>query len=110
MHRRALRVAGIVLTAAFLLAAEPSRVEFNRDIRPILSDNCFTCHGPDNNLRKAKLRLDVEKDTHGIHGGASTIVPGKPAESELFRRLLMDDPEEKMPPAKTNKHLSKTQI
>ncbi len=114
MPRRSLRVAAIALACllrpAGAPAAEPGRVEFNRDIRPILSDNCFTCHGPDNNLRKAKLRLDVEKDAGGIHGGASVLVPGKPAESELFTRLISDDPEERMPPAKTNKRLSKAQI
>src|SRR5690242_15018103 len=81
------------------------QIEFNRDIRPILSNNCFVCHGPDNNLRKAKLRLDDEKDAH-----AKVIAAGKPTESELFRRLITDDPKEKMPPAKTMKHLTKQEI
>ena len=49
---------------SLLAAQEPRKIEFNRDIRPILSNNCFVCHGPDNNLRKAKLRLDDEKDAH----------------------------------------------
>src|SRR5687768_2687890 len=80
-------------------AADPQAVQFNRDIRPILSDNCFTCHGPDQNKRKAKLRLDQRENA--IEKGA--IVPGKPDESELIRRLLTDDPEDQMPPEDSTK-------
>ncbi len=64
----------LTLTASLSQAAEPM-VEFNRDIRPILSNNCYVCHGPDNHLRKAKLRLDIEKDMPGVHGGASVFAP-----------------------------------
>jgi hypothetical protein len=116
MIRRALRVGGYALLAAVFLdpvdasAQQLERIEFNRDIRPILSENCFTCHGPDNNLRKAKLRLDQAQDANSLRGGMSVLVPGKPAESELFQRLITNDADEKMPPPKTNKHLSKTQI
>ncbi len=100
----------ITLACGFLvpsaLAAQESRkVEFNRDIRPILSNNCFVCHGPDNNLRKAKLRLDDEKDSH-----AKAIVAGKPAESELFARLITMEADKKMPPAKSMKQLTKQEI
>jgi Protein of unknown function (DUF1553)/Protein of unknown function (DUF1549)/Planctomycete cytochrome C len=108
MSRRTLQWIACVscfLFPAALAAQEPPKVEFNRDIRPILSNNCFVCHGPDHNLRKAKLRLDDEKDAH-----AKVIVAGKPMESEIFKRLITNDPEEKMPPAKAMKHLTKHEI
>src|SRR5881396_3197269 len=90
-------LAFLVSFPAVASAAEPA-VEFNRDIRPILSNHCFVCHGPDNNLRKAKLRLDLEKDGHGVHGGMSVLEPGKPEESELFARITSEEPGRKMPP------------
>ncbi len=93
------------LISSALVAAEPRKIEFNRDIRPILSNNCFVCHGPDNNLRKAKLRLDDEKDAH-----QKVIVAGKPLGSEFFRRIVSDDPDEKMPPPKAKKHMTKHEI
>src|SRR5438105_12335462 len=86
-------------------AQEPRKIEFNRDIRPILSNNCFVCHGPDNNLRKAKLRLDDEKDAH-----AKVIVKGEPLVSEMFSRLVTDDADKKMPPARLKKQLTKAEI
>jgi hypothetical protein len=95
--------------ASWVQAAEPT-VEFNRDIRPILSNNCYVCHGPDNNLRKAKLRLDREQDGQGVRGGLSVLVPGKPQESELWRRVTSTDPGEHMPPKKANKELTKEQV
>ena len=70
------------------------KVAFNRDIRPLLSDNCFSCHGPDASHRQADLRLDLRDDA--ITAGA--IVPGKPAESSLVTRILATDPDEIMPP------------
>src|SRR3954447_2600610 len=90
------------LITSALVAGEPRKIQFNRDIRPILSNHCFVCHGPDNNLRKAKLRLDDEKDAH-----AKVIAAGKPLVSEFFRRIVSDDPDEKMPPLKTKKTLTK---
>ena len=70
-------------------AAKPTgKLDFNRDVRPILSDNCFACHGPDAKQRKAKLRLDTRDEAAVKHGDA--IVPGKPAESELIRALVTD--------------------
>src|SRR5438552_11551644 len=104
MSRYLLCVALVCCTTT-LAAQEPRKIEFNRDIRPILSNNCFVCHGPDNNLRKAKLRLDDEKDAH-----AKVIMAGQPLTSELFRRLITDDPTEKMPPAKSMKQLTKREM
>jgi hypothetical protein len=85
-------------------------VEFNRDIRPILSNNCFVCHGPDNNLRKANLRLDREKGVLADRDGVRILVPGKPLESELYRRMTAAEPARRMPPAKSNKHPTPEQI
>lgn len=84
----------------------PAIIEFNRDIRPILSDNCFFCHGPDRNKREADLRLDTLAGLHGKEGAPGTVVPGKPDASELFRRVTSTDPELRMPPVKSAKALS----
>ncbi|WP_435005579.1 PSD1 and planctomycete cytochrome C domain-containing protein [Tundrisphaera lichenicola] len=83
----------------------PARIEFNRDVRPILSDSCFFCHGPDKNHREAKLRLDLRDEALE----AEAFNPGKPDESELIARILSDDPEELMPPPKSNKKLDDRQ-
>ncbi len=93
----------LALAAAPVLAQEP--VRFNRDIRPILSENCFSCHGPDKASRKAGLRLDER--AAAVAQGA--IVPGKPNESELLARVLSDDPHQTMPPPKLKKILTPTQ-
>jgi hypothetical protein len=104
MSRRILLCAAFLGFAAPVFAAEaPSgELHFNRDVRPILSDNCFRCHGPDKGNRKAKLRLD-DRDV-AIEKGA--IVPGKPDESELIRRINSTDPDEVMPPSDTHQKLS----
>jgi len=81
-------------------AAEP--LEYNRDVRPILLENCFACHGPDSAARKADLRLDQREAA--IDAGA--IMPAKADESELIRRILSADPEELMPPPATKKQLT----
>src|SRR6266852_4832890 len=94
-------------------AADPPispRVEFNRDIRPILADNCFACHGPDKNQRKANLRLDSEADALADRGGYQAIAPGHPEKSELYRRITAEDTKERMPPAKSGKKLTQRQI
>ena len=83
----------------------PAKVEFNRDVRPILSDACFACHGPDKSHRKAKLRLDLREDAIA----AKAFVPGKSAQSELITRLRTSDPDEVMPPPDSHKTLSKRQ-
>jgi hypothetical protein len=69
-------------------------VDYNDEVRPILSENCFYCHGPDGNKRKAKLRLDVRADALA----KQAFVPGDPAASELIKRLDSKDSDEVMPP------------
>ncbi len=95
------------LSACFLSAAAVSAapVSFNREIRPILSDNCFFCHGPDAGHRQADLRLDVRADA--VAAGA--IVPGKPAESTLMSRVNATDAGELMPPPESHKKLNAKQ-
>jgi hypothetical protein len=85
-------------------ADSPGTVEFNRDVRPILSDICYACHGPDKGKRKADLRLDTEQ------GIRSVVVPGKPLESELLKRLTEADPKQHMPPSSVKKDLSPDQV
>ena len=88
----------------------PKRIEFNRDIRPILSENCFFCHGPDRKHQKADLRLDVEKSAKEDRGDYRVIVPGQPDQSEIMKRLLSKQRFEKMPPTKSGKELSQREI
>jgi Protein of unknown function (DUF1549)/Protein of unknown function (DUF1553)/Planctomycete cytochrome C len=103
-------IAGCVLTSASLLGAAERSLSFNRDVRPILADNCFSCHGPDSGARKAKLRLDQrEAALAGGKSGEPTIVPGVPNKSELVRRIFTADEEDAMPPVKAGKKLSSAQ-
>jgi hypothetical protein len=82
-------------------------VDFNREVRPILSDRCFACHGPDGEKRKAGLRLDTaEGATAVLESGERAIVPGKAKASALFERIHSTDPKEIMPPAKLHRPLS----
>ena len=90
-------------------ANDDARVLFNRDIRPILSDNCFVCHGPDENQRQTDLRLDIRDGAIADLGGYAAIVPGNSDESELIRRILSDDADEIMPPAAHRKKLTSAQ-
>lgn len=89
---------------------EEQRVEFARDVLPILSTNCFACHGPDENERQADLRLDVETDAKADHGGEAAIVAGDPDRSSVIARLTSSDPFEAMPPADSGKQLKPEEI
>src|SRR5262249_40099848 len=96
------------------LATEPdaaSPVDFNRDIRPILSNHCYKCHGPDQSKRKAGLRLDV-RDERGkeLPSGGVAIVPGNRAKSSLFARITAKRDRERMPPRSTGKTLTPAEI
>jgi len=100
------------LTALFLLstAAQAGSIVFNRDIRPILSDKCFHCHGFDEKNRKAELRLDVRAEAvKPAESGSAAIVPGKPDLSELLARVLTTNADDLMPPAKMHKPVSKAE-
>jgi hypothetical protein len=85
--------------------AATNDIQFNRDIRPILSESCFSCHGPDKNVRKAKLRLDVRE----VAIEREAIVPGKPDESKVVEHIFATDPDEIMPPPKSRKNLTEAQ-
>ena len=88
-------------------SAQSGSVSFNRDIRPIFSDTCFRCHGPDKNSRKAGLRLDVREEAmKKSRSGVTPIVPGKPDESEIVRRIFSTDKSELMPPEEAHKILT----
>lgn len=106
--RLKITTAALALICGATAAAEPplpTKIEFNRDVRPILSDNCFYCHGPDANHRKGDLRLD-ERDA-AVE--AKAIVPGNESKSGLIARILSDDPDEQMPPKDSNKKLTPRQ-
>src|SRR5262249_30029448 len=93
-------------------AATPAttKLEFNRDIRPILSETCFQCHGPDKNKRQADLRLDTAEGSRQDLGGHAAIVPGKPEASELIARITSKDADTRMPLAGSDLKLSSKQI
>ncbi len=112
MRKPLLALLPFLASAAF--AADD--VQFNRDIRPLLADNCFHCHGPDPGTRKAGLRLDTEAGFFAPRADKSgkeeppTIIKGKPDQSTLFQRMLSKDEDEIMPPPETHKKLLPDQI
>src|SRR5215831_16783309 len=96
-----------------LVAGSKSKttVDFNRDIRPIFSENCYACHGPDQNKRKAGLRLDQKEGAFKeLDSGDFAIVPGDLVQSKLIYRVTTSDTDDRMPPLKTGKHLTPLQI
>ncbi len=103
-RRHRLLACVVVFLSPLALSAQPKMIEFNRDIRPILSDNCFNCHGPAKSARKGDLRIDTKE------GARTVIAPGKLKESLLWQRINSIDVHEHMPPAKTGKKLSDQQI
>src|SRR5438477_3653307 len=94
-----------LLISTALAEKTPAKVSYNRDIRPVLSDKCFYCHGPDQNKRKAKLRLDVREEALA----KKAFVPKKPEASELIRRIFTTDPDDQMPPPASHKTLTAAQ-
>ena len=106
------RYSQVAFAAAVVLQTEVGQsaaIQYNRDIRPILSENCFVCHGADSGSRKAKLRLDsFEEATGKREDGPPAIIPGKPDESEAVRRIF-DEGDDLMPPEKSHKVLTAQQ-
>lgn len=100
---------GLLASCVWTTGFAQETIQFNRDIRPILSENCFECHGPDAGTREADLRLDREQDPHG-DSHQKLIVPGQPEKSELFLRISSTDPDLRMPPADFEKTLTEEQI
>ena len=102
------------LVETSLLAANSPKtapVSFNREIRPIFSEHCYACHGPDEGQRKAGLRLDVEEEAlEPLKSGSRAVVPGNPSASALMSRIAAEDPNERMPPPEHEKPLSFKQI
>jgi hypothetical protein len=109
---------GCVGATAWLVAGGAARAEpapagevgFNRDVRPILSENCFACHGPDHQQRKADLRLDTKEGLSAKLDDGLPVVPGKPAESLLLQRVTHASAKKLMPPPKTGKTLTAAQV
>ncbi|MST01153.1 MAG: hypothetical protein EXS29_07575, partial [Pedosphaera sp.] len=98
---------GIVVTllaGPCSLRAAPAKVDFARDILPILSDNCFHCHGPDEKSREAKLRLDTKEGALRVKD--PVVVPGKSAVSELIKRITTKDADDLMPPPDSKRKLT----
>ena len=91
-------------------AVEDAPVDFARDIRPLLSDTCYHCHGPDKENQQADLRLDLKASLYQVHEGIALVVPGDPAKSLLFQRITAQDPAERMPPEEAPLTLSEAQI
>ena len=103
--------AALIVLVAATMSATPSfgeggSIDFNRDIRPILSNKCFFCHGPDESERQAGLRLDTAEGAVEDRGGYAAVVPGDPDASELVYRVETDDALDLMPPPETNKPLT----
>ena len=88
----------ILLCATWSLTAAEPPVDFARDVRPILSDRCFSCHGPDESKRQVGLRLDTEDGAKKPHGAHIPVVPGDPAGSEMIKRVTQQNPAMRMPP------------
>ena len=111
-----MRYLGTFVIALFVWACSSStgdhQVDFNRDIRPILSDRCFACHGPDKEGRKADLRLDLAEGAleQVLESGHPAFVPHNPSKSTAIERILSDDPELLMPPPESELSLSKEEI
>ncbi len=102
-------MAGILIPPALALGGEPV-VEFARDVRPILSDYCYKCHGPDSQARKSDLRLDQREALIKEVDGHRAVVPEHSEQSELFRRITSSDDDERMPPRETGRRLTAEQI
>lgn len=101
-HRFPVLILAIVLASPAIGQAAAAGIRYNRDIRPILSDKCFFCHGPDPKHREGDLRLDIREEALK----SKAFIPGRPDESELIHRIITDDEDDLMPPPDSKKELS----
>jgi len=108
LRRGLLAFAALAVASPALAAPAPKSPDFNRDVLPILSENCFQCHGPDEQAREAKLRLDTKDGL--LRAQKPVVIPGKAAQSELFKRLVTKKADDVMPPPKSKKTLTPAQI
>ena len=113
--KRAMRMRTLVLLISFamstsVMADDSERLDFNRDIRPILSAKCFACHGPDAENGDSDFRLDTKEGAFAKLGDHSAIVPGHPEQSELVRRITSSDSELRMPPPEHKKPLTDSEV
>ena len=100
---------GRLLGAATSPSSSGPPINFQRQVRPILSDNCFLCHGPDKGTRMADLRLDIREGAFATRKDGTVIVAGKPDESLLIKRVLSDNASYRMPPPLAHKTLTQEQ-
>ena len=113
MNRTQSFLCSLALAASFLclgnspVLAQPSPIDFSKQIRPLLSDHCFQCHGPDAKSREAELRLDER--TSALRTEKPVIVPGQSASSEVWKRIVAEDPDVVMPPPATGRKLTADQ-
>ena len=103
-----LLVMGLLLTSTQIANAD--KIQFDRDIRPILSDKCYACHGPDPATRQANLRFDTKEGAFSDPSGYPIIVPGEPENSELVLRITHEDLDRRMPPQISNRRPTQAQI
>src|SRR4051812_24269471 len=100
----------IAVLAAGPLAADTARVEYDRDVRPILSENCFPCHGQDSKKRMAGLRLDTFEGATADRNGHAAVTPGRAETSAVYQRITAGNAAQKMPPAYSNRRLTAEQV
>src|SRR3954454_20845025 len=103
-------VAGLACLARAAAVEDRPAIEFNRDVRPILADHCFQCHGPDAKQRKADLRLDGPDAGESKREGGPVVGAGEREKSELWGRITSADPDERMPPPGKGERLSAADI
>ena len=92
-----------VVALGSCLQAADAPLSFNRDVRPILAEACFHCHGPDSEARKADLRLDTEASFFGEGDNEAVVVRGNPEGSPIYDRLITENPDDIMPPPDSHK-------
>ena len=97
-----LTLTGLSIVVASIHSASAEGIDFNRDIRPILSENCFLCHGQDPEHRGGDLRLDIREEAVAVRDGIAAIIPGDPKNSDIIRRIISKDPDLVMPPPKAH--------